>query len=90
MSVSTQNGLSISAVERETGLAKDTLRVWETRYGFPSPSRDENGERVYRSEEVEKLVMIKRLLDRGARPSKVVSLSLKELIKKTESARGAT
>ena len=27
----------ISAVERETGLSKDTLRVWERRYGFPQP-----------------------------------------------------
>jgi hypothetical protein len=25
----------ISAVERETGLSKDTLRMWERRYGFP-------------------------------------------------------
>ena len=28
----------ISAVERETGLSKDTLRMWERRYGFPRPS----------------------------------------------------
>src|SRR2546429_6664813 len=44
----------ISAVERETGLAKDTLRVWERRYGFPRPERDSAGDRRYpadRSEE---------------------------------------
>lgn len=29
--------LSIAAVERDTGLTKDTLRVWERRYGFPTP-----------------------------------------------------
>ena len=34
--------LSIAAVERDTGLSKDTLRVWERRYGFPSPGRDAN------------------------------------------------
>jgi hypothetical protein len=28
--------MNIAAVERETGLGKDTLRVWERRYGFPS------------------------------------------------------
>ena len=39
--------LSISAVERETGLSKDTLRIWERRYRFPEPLRDMNGERVY-------------------------------------------
>ena len=36
--------LPISAVERETGLSKDVLRMWERRYGFPKPARDENGE----------------------------------------------
>jgi MerR family transcriptional regulator, light-induced transcriptional regulator len=39
--------LSIAAVERDTGLSKDTLRVWERRYGFPSPQRDAIGERAY-------------------------------------------
>ncbi|MBS1173585.1 MAG: MerR family transcriptional regulator [Proteobacteria bacterium] len=38
--------LSISAVERDTGLSKDTLRVWERRYGFPVPQRDALGERL--------------------------------------------
>ena len=39
--------LSIAAVERDTGLSKDTLRVWERRYGFPQPGRDGFGERAY-------------------------------------------
>ena len=37
--------VSIATVERETGLSKDTLRMWERRYGFPRPARDDNGER---------------------------------------------
>ena len=45
-------GLPIAAVERDTGLAKDTLRVWERRYGFPQPGRDANGERTYPLEQV--------------------------------------
>ena len=36
---------NIAAVERDTGLSKDVLRVWERRYGFPAPTRDDNGER---------------------------------------------
>ena len=43
-------GLSIAAVERETRLSKDVLRVWERRYGFPRPERDANGERCYPAE----------------------------------------
>ncbi|HEX5486191.1 MAG TPA: MerR family transcriptional regulator [Limnobacter sp.] len=70
---------SIAAVERDTGLSKDTLRVWEKRYEFPVPARDEFGERIYPTEQVEKLRMIKRLLDAGHRPGKIIKLSADEL-----------
>lgn len=71
--------LSIAAVERDTGLSKDTLRVWERRYGFPTPQRDAVGERLYSAAEVEKLRLVKRLLDAGHRPGRVVPLSLESL-----------
>lgn len=64
--------LSIASVERETGLSKDTLRVWERRYRFPLPQRDDSGERTYPPEQVEKLRLIKKLMDRGYRPGKLV------------------
>lgn len=70
---------SISSVERDTGLSKDTLRMWERRYGFPAPLRDANGERIYPSTQVEKLRLLKRLLDRGERPGRIISMSLQEL-----------
>lgn len=71
--------LSIAAVERDTGLSKDTLRVWERRYGFPSPQRDPVGERAYSLVDVEKLRIIKRLLDAGHRPGRIVTLPVIEL-----------
>ncbi|MFY9513094.1 MAG: MerR family transcriptional regulator, partial [Rubrivivax sp.] len=71
--------LSIAAVERDTGLSKDTLRVWERRYGFPAPARDTLGERAYPLEQVEKLRIVKRLLDAGHRPGRVVPLPSNEL-----------
>jgi DNA-binding transcriptional MerR regulator len=74
-----ESTLNISAVERDTGLSKDTLRVWERRYGFPEPARDVNGERVYPVSQVHKLQLIKRLMDRGHRPGKIVPLSAAEL-----------
>lgn len=67
-------GLPIAAVERETGLGKDTLRVWERRYGFPKPSRDSSGDRLYSVDQVQQLKLISRLLDVGLRPGKVVGL----------------
>lgn len=71
--------LAISAVERDTGLSKDILRIWERRYGFPQPVRDQYGERLYPLEQVEKLRTIKRLMDNGHRPGKLASHSLAEL-----------
>lgn len=70
---------SIAEVERETGLGKDTLRVWERRYGFPSPIRDKLGERAYPDEQVQRLRLLKRLLDAGHRPGKVVALPAQQL-----------
>lgn len=71
--------LSIAAVERETGLAKGSLRVWEKRYGFPQPLRDDAGDRLYPPEQVHRLKLIGRLLDAGQRPGKVVGLGSAEL-----------
>lgn len=71
--------LSIAAVERDTGIGKDTLRVWERRYGFPTPSRDANGERVYPMAQVEKLRIIKRLMDQGHRPGRIVAQPVEQL-----------
>lgn len=71
--------MNISGVERETGLSKDVLRMWERRYGFPQPTRDENDERHYPAEQVSKLRSIKRLMDVGLRPGKLIHRSLAEL-----------
>lgn len=78
-SESTGLALNISAVEREAGLSKDVLRMWERRYGFPKPVRDENGERRYSAAEVAKLRAIKRLMDVGLRPGKIIGHTLDEL-----------
>lgn len=77
--------LSIAAVERDSGLSKDTLRVWERRYGFPQPARDGIGERAYPLDQVERLRIVKRLLDAGHRPGRVVSLPLPALQQLAES-----
>ena len=64
--------IGIAAVERETGINKETLRVWERRYGFPAPWRDATGERLYPPEQVHKLRLVRRLMEAGI--GEVVSL----------------
>jgi DNA-binding transcriptional MerR regulator/methylmalonyl-CoA mutase cobalamin-binding subunit len=79
-----QIAISIAAVERDTGLSKDTLRVWERRYGFPQPNRDGFGERVYPLDQVDKLRIVKRLMDAGHRPGKIIGYNIEELQKIAE------
>lgn len=75
----TRPPLAIAQVERETGLSKDILRVWEKRYGYPQPERDGHGERAYPAAQVDKLRLVKRLLDQGLRPGKVIGACTEEL-----------
>jgi DNA-binding transcriptional MerR regulator len=60
-------------------LSKDQLRVWERRYGFPVPQRNIYGERAYSDAEVVKLKVVRRLLDKGMRPSRILGLPVEEL-----------
>jgi len=79
-------GIGIGAIAQEIGLTKDTLRVWERRYGFPQPMRSPGGERLYPQEQVTKLRLVKRLLDVGHRPSKVLGQSIDLLQQLAESS----
>jgi len=76
---SAQSLLSIAEVERATGLQKDTLRVWERRYEFPQPVRNDRGDRLYPAGQVAQLMRIKRLMDQGHRPGKIVPMSPPQL-----------
>ena len=44
--------LTIRELSRETGVAPGTLRMWESRHGFPRPERAGGGHRRYRREDV--------------------------------------
>lgn len=63
---------SIGTVERDTGIKRDTLRVWERRYGFPEPVRNDKGERLYPDEQLRQLQRVRRLLDQGCRAGKLL------------------
>jgi len=71
--------LSIADVEQETGIKRDTLRIWERRYGFPAPARNQRRERVYTSKQLDRLRLLKQLLDRGMQPGKLIKLDDQQL-----------
>lgn len=47
--------------------------MWERRYGFPDPGRDPFGDRLYPRAQVEKLRLIRRLMDQGFRPGRIIA-----------------
>ncbi|WP_409934383.1 MerR family transcriptional regulator [Tepidimonas sp.] len=55
-------------VERATGIGKDTPRVWERRYGFPTPVRDAHGDHGYDAEQLGRLRLIRRRIARPCQP----------------------
>jgi DNA-binding transcriptional MerR regulator len=69
----------IGAVAKATGIAPDTLRVWERRYGGLTPERSDAGGRLYAPADITRLRLIKELLDRGHAIGTIASLSDVEL-----------
>lgn len=67
--------ITIQKLSQEVSIGTDTLRVWERRYGFPAPKRDARGHRLYPTEQVEDLRIVKKLQSLGWRPNKIFSLS---------------
>ncbi len=71
--------LSIGDLADATGIAPDTIRVWERRYGRPKAIRLPSGHRRYTPDDVRWLRRIAEALSHGHRPSKVVHLSEQDL-----------
>lgn len=57
---------TIGVVARQTGIATDTLRKWELRYGFPVAARSPAGRRLYSNDEVAALHEVARDIAGGA------------------------
>jgi DICT domain-containing protein len=60
-------GLTIGDLARRTGVATGTLRMWESRHGFPRPRRLVSGHRRYSERDVELVRQVLRRRDGGAR-----------------------
>ena len=53
------------AAARIAGIPVATLRVWERRYAVVGPARAASGQRMYAPHDVERLVLVKQLVDLG-------------------------
>jgi DNA-binding transcriptional MerR regulator len=65
--------LRIRTIARITGVREATLRAWEKRYGFPRPSRGDNGYRMYSRDEVEAVRRVSRMVQEGMAISEAIA-----------------
>jgi DICT domain-containing protein len=65
MTPTVQDKLKIKDVAERTGVAAATIRMWEQRYGFPTPSRTPGGYRLYTEADVESIRAVLALRSRG-------------------------
>lgn len=59
--------LTIGELAAHTGLTPELLRTWETRYGFPEPTRLPSGHRRYTGEDARAVRLVLAERDRGVR-----------------------
>src|SRR5690349_22752223 len=69
----------IGVVARRTGLKPDLIRAWERRYGAVAPGRTETRRRFYSDEDIERLLLLRRVVSSGRGISQVAGLSNPEL-----------
>lgn len=59
------SSFSIKDTSQAAGVTPSVLRVWEHRYGWPKPTRQGNGYRVYDSSQVDEIKRIADLVKQG-------------------------
>lgn len=69
----------IGAIAKITGIGTETLRAWERRYAAVTPKRSTSGDRIYSQDDLNKLFLLKNLVDAGNAIGSVAHLSLADL-----------
>lgn len=75
-----EDRFTISVVARMTGLSVHSLRTWEKRYTVVEPTRTETGRRLYSREDINRLNLIKALVDCGQAISTLAKLQTEQLV----------
>lgn len=70
---------SVKEVEKLTGIKAHTLRIWERRYSFVTPSRTDTNIRFYDDEQIKKLINVGLLVRNGYRVSQIDKMSNDEI-----------
>lgn len=70
----------IRIVARRTGLSLHLIRMWERRYNAVTPRRTDSGRRIYSEADIERLKLLKNVVEQGEAISQVARLSNDDLL----------
>jgi len=87
--VSTTPAFNLKVVLKETGIAADTLRAWERRYGLPMPQRSAGGHRLYSQRDIETIKWLMKRQQDGLSISRAVDLWNEQLTSGTDPLAGS-
>jgi DNA-binding transcriptional MerR regulator/methylmalonyl-CoA mutase cobalamin-binding subunit len=82
----------IRVISRRTGLSTHAIRAWEKRYGAVDPKRTGTNRRLYSSEDLERLALLRRATLAGRSIGQIAKLptrQLKALVEEDEAAARA-
>lgn len=82
--LSTTPAFNLKVVLKETGLAADTLRAWERRYGLPMPQRTAGGHRLYSQRDIETIKWLMKRQEEGLSISRAVDMWNEQLASGTD------
>lgn len=80
---------NLKAVLNKTGLAADTLRAWERRYGLPMPERTAGGHRLYSEYDIETIKWLMARQAEGLSISRAVDLWNEQIASGADPLAGA-
>ena len=86
--ISTTPAFNLKVVLKETGIAADTLRAWERRYGLPMPQRSAGGHRLYSQRDIETIKWLMKRQEDGLSISRAVDLWNEQLASGTDPLAG--
>jgi methanogenic corrinoid protein MtbC1 len=88
--ISTTPAFNLKVVLKETGIAADTLRAWERRYGLPMPQRSAGGHRMYSQRDIETIKWLMKRQADGLSISRAVDLWNEQLMSGSDPLAGVT
>jgi len=79
MTTSDRSRYNIGAAARLSGVSREKIRIWERRYQAVRPRRDDSNRRLYSRNDIDRLALIRALVDSGHAISSVANLSAAKL-----------